>query len=147
MRDRRDIRARHADGGSIRGIARDIVADRNSIRRALAEDARLDYQRPTLADQFEPAVRDVLYDYPRLTVQQVAEIIAWPASRRSLSSLVARIRPLVLERERLALVRPRTGTLTSASASVRVGVASVGRMEARRIDDIQEAARGTCRAT
>lgn len=143
MRNRRDIRARKADGGSIRGIAREIGAGRNSIRRALAEDASLDYQRPTLADEYEPAVRDVLYDYPRLSVAQVSAIIDWPASRRSLSSLVARVRPLMLERERRALNSPRTGTITSAS--VRVGVASTGRIAARRIDDIQEASRGACR--
>lgn len=33
MRDRRDIRARREGGGTIRGIAREIGADRNSIRR------------------------------------------------------------------------------------------------------------------
>lgn len=143
MRDRRDIRARREQGGTIRGIARDIGADRNTIRRAIDPDANLDYRRPTLADEYEPAVRDVLGDYPRLTVQQVAEIIEWPASRRSLSDLVARIRPIVLDREREDLIRPQAGTLTVGT--IRIGTATAGAPTVGRLHDFQEAARGSLR--
>ena len=119
MRDRRDIRARREGGGTIRGIAREIGADRNSIRRALADGAGLDYSRPSLADEYEPAVRDVLTDFPRISVTQVAEIIEWPASRRALSDLVARLRPFAIERSVEALAEPLIG-------AVRVGMVAAG---------------------
>lgn len=121
MHDRRDIRARREGGGTIRGIAREIGADRNSIRRALADGAALDYSRSSLADEYEPAVRDVLADFPRISVTQVAEIIEWPASRRALSDLVARLRPIAIERSVEALAEPIIG-------AVRVGLIDAGTM-------------------
>ncbi len=121
MRDRRDIGARREGGGTIRGIAREIGADRNSIRRALADGAALDYSRPSLADEYEPAVRDVLADFPRISVTQVAEIIEWPASRRALSDLVARLRPIAIERSVETLAEPIVG-------AVRVGLIAAGTM-------------------
>ena len=137
MRDRRDIRARRAEGGTIRGIARDIGADRNTIRRALAEGANLDYQRPSLSEEFEPAVRDVLADYPRMSVAQIGELIEWPGSRRMLSDLVAQVRPSVLEREREDLNRPVVGT--AHAGPVASGRMLVGRMDVGRVDVDQEA--------
>lgn len=121
MRDRRDIRARRDSGGTIRGIARDIGADRNTIRRALAADANLDYHRPSLAEEFEPAVHDALMDWPQMPVSQVAELIGWPGSRRALSDLVAKVRPAVLERHVEDLNQPALGT-------ARVGTATIGRL-------------------
>lgn len=145
MRDRRDIRARRAEGGTIRGIARDIGADRNTIRRALDPAARLDYKRPTLADTFGDAVRDVVADYPRLTVQQVAEVIQWPASRRTLSSLVADARRVVIDRQRAELIAPRVGTMASRvirMGSITAGPITSGPLRMGRINGAQEAARG-----
>lgn len=122
MRDRRQIRAlREAEGISIRGIVRETGASRNAVRRALAPGARERYSRPSLTDEFEPAVRDVLMDCPRLPVDEVAVLVEWPASRRQLSKLVARIRPEALARETEDLNSPRLGT-------VRVGTIRVGRM-------------------
>jgi hypothetical protein len=117
VHDRRAIRDAHSAGGSIRGIARERGASRNAVRRAIDPDARLQYQRPSMADEYEPAVRDVLADYPRITVTQVAEIVEWPGSRRTLSDLVARLRPAALERQiedlnRLELGRIRLGSIT-----------------------------------
>lgn len=137
MRDRRDIRSRRDLGGTLRGIARAIGADRNSIRRALADDANLDYRRPTLADEYEPAVHDVLADYPRLSVTQVAEIIDWPASRRALSDLVARLRPLALEREAESLTDMVIGTVRIGQLSF--GSASMGTMTIGGLDGTAEA--------
>lgn len=126
MHDRRDIRGRRDVGGTIRGIARETGASRNAVRRAIVPDAGLDYSRPTLADEYEPAVRDVLADHPRLAVSQVAELIDWPGSRRTLSDLVARVRPEVLEREREDLNRPAMGAVTA-------GVLTVGRLDVGRL--------------
>lgn len=123
MRDREQIRRMFDVAGTIRGTARELGAGRNTVRRALDPDAPDVYRRPTMADEYEPAVRDVLADHPRLTVQQVAELIEWPGARRTLSDLVARVRPLMLERETENLNRPRLGT-------IRTGIMSLGRVTA-----------------
>lgn len=126
MHDRRGIRAARDGGSTIRGIAREFGASRNAVRRALDPDSSLDYERPSLAEEFEPAVHDVLTDYPRMTVEQVGELIEWPGSRRTLSDLVARVRGTVLDREREDLNRPRLGTVQTGR--VTFGRVSVGRM-------------------
>lgn len=126
MHDRRGIRAARDGGGTIRGIAREFGASRNAVRRALDPASSLDYERPSLAEEFEPAVHDVLTDYPRMTVEQVAELIEWPGSRRTLSDLVARVRETVLDREREDLNRPRLGTVSTGRVSL--GHVSVGRL-------------------
>lgn len=131
MHDRRGIRARRGEGGTIRGMAREFGASRNAVRRALDPDANLDYQRPTIADEYEPAVRDVLADYPRMQVPQIAALIEWPGSRSTLSELVARLRPLALEREREDLGRPRLGTVTAGP--IKTGTARMGRMTVGRV--------------
>lgn len=137
MHDRRAIRAHREAGGTIRGIAREIGADRNSIRRALADGAALDYHRPSLAEEYEPAVRDVLADYPRISVMQVAEIVEWPASRRALSNLVARLRPIALDRERESLTSIPLGSLRAGVAAA--GRISVGALRVGGIHGISEA--------
>ena len=123
MHDRLQIRGRRETGGTIRGIAREAGASRNAVRRALDPNASLEYRRPTLADEYEPAVRDMLADYPRISVQQIAELVEWPGSRRTLSDLVAGLRPEYLEREIEDLNRPTVGVMT-------VGPLTVGRMTA-----------------
>lgn len=127
--------------GTIRGTAREIGASRNTIRRALDPDRPDRYTRPSIADEYEPAVRDVLADHPRLTVAQVGEIIDWPGSRRTLSDLVRRIRPLMLERETEnlnppALGRLRVGTLTVGRASARI--MTLGRIRGDRETDLPD---------
>lgn len=131
MHDRRGIRARRGEGGTIRGMAREFGASRNAVRRALDPNANLDYQRPTLADEYEPAVRDVLADYPRMQVPQIAALIEWPGARSTLSELVARLRPLALEREREDLGRPRLGAV--AAGTIKLGTVTAGRMTVGRV--------------
>lgn len=117
MHDRRRIREARSGGGSIRGIAREFGASRNAVRRALDPDASLEYERPSMSEEFEPAVHDVLTDYPRMSVEQVAELVEWPGARRTLSDLVARVRQTVLDREVEDLPRPRFRSVTFARPS------------------------------
>lgn len=93
MRDRPLIRSLHSEHGSIRQVARDLEASRNAIRRALAPGARDRYYRQSILDDIEPAVRDLLADYPHMTVADIAVLIDWRRSRRLLSNLVSRLRP------------------------------------------------------
>lgn len=116
MHDRPAFRLLHGDGESIRGIARSQDASRNAVRRALAPGSRDHYYRPSLAEEAEPAVRDVLADYPAMSVADVALMIDWRHSRRALSDLVARLRPEYSAESRIA-ARPlssiQTGTLST----------------------------------
>ena len=92
-----------------------------------------------MADEFEPAVRDVLADHPRLSVAQVGEIVEWPGSRRTLSDLVRRIRPLMLEREVEHLNLPRVGRARIGSMTVgrlSAGVMTFGRIRGNREADL-----------
>lgn len=133
MHDRRAIRAERESGASIRGIARATGASRNAVRRALDPGAALDYERPSMAEEYTPAVRDVLADYPRISVSQVAEIIEWPGARRTLSDLVAQLRPTALEREREDLNRPTIGRIDVGRVQfgpIRVGAMTVGSIHA-----------------
>ncbi|MFJ4026037.1 hypothetical protein ACIPWF_00725 [Paenarthrobacter sp. NPDC089989] len=93
MHDRQTFREAHEGGESIRGISRGRGASRNAVRRALRPGARDSYYRPSASEDAEPAVRDVLADYPAMSVTDIALLIDWRKSRRQLSDLVARLRP------------------------------------------------------
>lgn len=101
MHDRPAFRLLRGDGESIRGIARSQGASRNAVRRALAPGSRDHYYRSTLADEAEPAVRDVLADYPAMSVSDIGVMIDWRHSRRALSDVVARLRPKYASRSPL----------------------------------------------
>lgn len=138
MRDRRDIRARREGGARIKAIARETGASRNAVRRALDPDASLDYSRRSLADEYRDAVREVLYDYPRITVNQVGELVEWPGSRRALSDLVGELRPEALERETEDLNRPVVGAIANVG-SITFGPMTVGRLTVGSIHGSQKA--------
>lgn len=133
MQDRRDIRARRDAGATIRGIARDIGASRNAVRRGIDPGNRIGYSRPSMAEEYEPAVRDMLADYPHTTVTQIAELVDWPGSRRTLSDLVARLRPQYLTREIEDLNRPALGRVVVGTMIV--GALAVGTMTLGRVRD------------
>lgn len=111
MRDRNDIRVARDAGGTIRGIARQLGASRNAVRRALAPGARDRYHRASSTDEVVEAVRDVLADYPHMAVADIAVLIDWRRSRRTLSDLVAALRPEYATRDDVA-ARP-IGTIST----------------------------------
>ncbi|MFF3066180.1 helix-turn-helix domain-containing protein [Oerskovia sp. NPDC057915] len=98
MRNRAEIRARRAEGEPIKAIARRIGASRNTVRRALAPGARDHYHRSSATEDAEEAVRDVLADWPHMAVVDIGALIDWRLSRRTLSNLVAALRPEYAER-------------------------------------------------
>lgn len=95
MHDRPALRLIVSEG-TIRGTARETGVSRNAIRRALAPDARDRYHRASAAEAAEAAIADVLADYPAMTVSDIAVMIDWQHSRRHLSDVVARLRPVVI---------------------------------------------------
>lgn len=120
MHDRERIAELIAAGGTLKGTARAIGASRNAVRRAVRPGARRRYKRAELADEYGPAIRDVLADHPTLAVAQVAELVEWPASRRRLSDLVAEYRPAAIERSTEHLNRPTFRRLDAARPTFRV---------------------------
>lgn len=131
MRDRPALRLLHGGGESIRGISRTQGASRNAVRRALADGSRDQYYRPSFSEEAEPAVRDVLADYPHMTVHDIGLLIDWRHSRRTLSDLVARLRPeyqpgASLEATSISMIR--VGKLGTVGI-LKVGKLEVGTME------------------
>lgn len=93
MHDRDTIQGHRRSGSPIKAIARDLGVDRNTVRRAIAPGARSKYWRRSAVEDATEAVRDVLADYPHMTVSSIAVLIDWRHSRRALSNLVAQLRP------------------------------------------------------
>lgn len=132
VHDRPKFRLLRGDGESIRGIARSQGASRNAVRRALVPGARDHYHRSTLAEEAEPAVRDVLADYPAMSVADVAVMIDWRHSRRALSDVVAKLRPEYASRspiEANALTSIMAGVLSTKqiqSGAMQLGEVKIG---------------------
>lgn len=97
MEDWAEIRRLHrAEGVPIKEIARRLGVARNTVRAALASDRPPQYQRPkrgSVADAYEPQVRALLKEWPKMPGPVVAQRIGWPYSQGPLKKLLARIRP------------------------------------------------------
>lgn len=131
MHDRPALRLLHGDGESIRGIARERKASRNAVRRALAPGARDHYYRQSITEEAEPAVREVLADYPQMVVADIALLIDWRHSRRTLSDLVAKLRPVSVSAWTAVGARPvgslRVGSL--ATNTISCGTMTLGELK------------------
>jgi transposase len=92
-------RLRRSEQMPIAQIARVLGVSRNTVKAALASDGPPKYQRPpkgSVADAFEPRIRELLAAYPRMPSTVIAERTGWPHSIRTLSGKVAELRPLYL---------------------------------------------------
>ena len=69
------IRREARQGKPIKAIARRMRISRNAVRRALAKDSPPRYQRPakgSCVDGFEPAIRELLREYPTMPATVIA---------------------------------------------------------------------------
>jgi transposase len=92
-------RLRRAEQMPIAQIARVLGISRNTVKAALAADGPPKYQRPakgSVADAFEPRIRELLQAFPQMPATVIAQRIGWPYSIRTLSGKVAGLRPLYL---------------------------------------------------
>jgi transposase len=92
-------RLRRAEGMPIAEIARLMAISRNTVKAALASDNPPKYvRRPqgSVADAFEPRIRELLKAFPSMPATVIAERIGWPYSVRTLSGKVAQWRPAYL---------------------------------------------------
>ena len=97
MEDWAEIRRLHrAEGVPIKEIARRLGVARNTVRRALASDGPPKYVRVpkgSVVDPFEPRIRALLVQWPRMPAPVVAERIGWTYSLSPLKRRLALIRP------------------------------------------------------
>lgn len=97
MEDWAEIRRLHrAEGVPIKEIVRRLGVARNTVRAALASDRPPRYERAprgSVADAFEPLIRAVLADFPRMPAPVIAERISWPYSITPLKRRLRKIRP------------------------------------------------------
>lgn len=97
MEDWAEIRRLHrAEGVPIKEIARRLGVARNTVRAALNSDRPPKYERTprgSVADPFEPQIRALLKEWPRMPAPVVAERISWPYSMTPLKKRLALIRP------------------------------------------------------
>lgn len=97
MEDWAEIRRLHrAEGVPVKEIARRLKIARNTVRSALASDRPPRYERAargSVADAFEPQVRALLREWPRMPAPEIARRVGWPHSLSPLKKLLTRIRP------------------------------------------------------
>ena len=92
-------RLRRAEGMPIARVARVMGVSRNTVKAALASDGPPKYERAakeSLADGFEPRIRELLAAYPSMPATVIGERVGWPYSIRTLSARVAELRPAYL---------------------------------------------------
>lgn len=97
MEDWAEIRRLHrAEGVPIKEIARRLGIARNTVRAALSSDRPPKYERAprgSIVDPFEPQIRALLAEWPRMPGPVIAERIKWPHSMPPLRKRLAVIRP------------------------------------------------------
>jgi transposase len=100
VKDWAEIRRLHrAEGLPIRQIARVMDISRNTVRAAVRSDGPPRYERAvkgSVADGFEPRIRELLRVVPDMPATVIAERIGWPYSIRTLSGRVSELRPVYL---------------------------------------------------
>ena len=100
VEDWAEIRRLHrAEGLPIRQVARVMKVSRNTVRAALRSDGPPRYERApqgSVADAFEPRIRELLAAVPTMPASVIGERIGWPYSDRTLRTKVADLRPAYL---------------------------------------------------
>jgi transposase len=92
-------RLRRAEGLPIKQIARVMNISRNTVRAAVRSDGPPRYERAakgSVADAFEPRIRELLRAFPQMPASVISERIGWPYSDRVLRARVAGLRPAYL---------------------------------------------------
>ncbi len=100
VEDWAEIRRLHrAEGLPIKQIARVVGVSRNTVRVALRSAGPPKYERvdrPSIVDQVEPRIRELLQAFPTMPATVIAERIGWTRSMTVLKQRVAELRPVYL---------------------------------------------------
>jgi len=90
-------RLRRAENMSIRAIVRRTGVSRNTVRQAIRSDQPPRYERASTGsavDAYEPAIKELLGDFPEMPATVIAERIGWERGMTVLRDRVAELRPL-----------------------------------------------------
>jgi transposase len=82
---------------SLKEVARRLGVARNTVRRAVRSPQPPSFHRqprPSAVDAFEPAIRQLLREHPRMPATVVAQRVGWPGGITVLKERVAMLRPL-----------------------------------------------------
>jgi transposase len=97
VEDWAEIRRIHrAEQMPVRAIARKLGIARNTVRRAIADDAPPKYQRApkgSIVDAVEPQIRELLEQWPEMPATVIAERIGWDRGLTVLKDRVRDLRP------------------------------------------------------
>lgn len=132
MHDRSEIREAHAAPEAIRAIARRKGISRNAVRRAV-RTGRDQYHRAARSEQLTEGVREVLSLYPRMAVADIAVLVDWPMSPRTLHAVVSDLRPAALANWEPSFMRARPSPKRLAAARLKAPRLQPPRLEVRRL--------------
>lgn len=99
VREWAEIRRLRAEDVSISEIARLTGVARNTVKAALASEGPPRYERPakgSVVDEFEPRIRELLAEYPRMPATVIAQRIGWARGMTVLKERIAELRPVYL---------------------------------------------------
>lgn len=100
VEDWAEIRRLHrAEEMGIKAIARRLGVARNTVREALRSEGPPRYERApkgSAVDVFEPAIRELLAEFPSMPASVIAERVGWERGITVLRDRVAELRPLFL---------------------------------------------------
>jgi transposase len=100
VEDWAEIRRLHrAEGLSIKMISRAMKVSRNTVRAAVASDAPPKYERrpaPSIVDEFEPRIRELLQTFPTMPATVIAERVGWTRGKTVFADRVRELRPVYL---------------------------------------------------
>ncbi|MBF6341050.1 IS21 family transposase [Nocardia abscessus] len=98
VEDWAEIRRLHrSEGMAIRAIARRLKISKNTVKKALASHEPPRYQRRprgSVVDEFEPAIRAVLAEFPDMPTTVIMERVGWQRGRTVFFERVQALRPL-----------------------------------------------------
>ena len=98
VEDWAEIRRLHrAEGMSVKAIVRRLGLARNTVRAALRSQGPPSYERQrkgSIVDAVEPAILELLREFPDMAATVIAERIGWEHSIRVLRERVSELRPL-----------------------------------------------------
>ena len=103
-----------AEGLSIKEITGRLGVARNTVRTALRSDSPPVFARkprPSAVDAVEPAIRQLLTEFPRMPATVIAERIGWDRSLTVLKDRVRDLRPLFLPADPCQRTEYRPGEL------------------------------------